>query len=310
MKPSPANPPPAVAQPAIPSPGRRPVILALVFLLLGFALAGFWFKYGKTTMGGLAAGQGGAGLSGQTREQLRQLPAPVEIRFYSILPPGSAPESLQTFSRRVDGLLSEFQSAGGDKIRVVRNLSTGGANADAAAVDGIRPFNLEKGDACFLGIAVVSGGQKESLPQLQPEWEPALEFDIVRAILRVTATPATLVAKASVPVPPEVTNDVVRLIPDFKNTSLDDGTRILREAAWKEFTDAGIEGENQIKAAQQKLSEAQSGGSEAEQQAAMKQLQQAQLEQAEKYKQIAARLQARLGVFEQLKAAGASTGAP
>jgi hypothetical protein len=309
MKPSPANTPSTVERQTA-SPGRRPVILALVFLLLGFALAGFWFKYGKTTMGGLAAGQGGAGLSGQTREQLRQLPSPVEIRFYSILPAGSAPESLQTFSRRVDQLLSEFQSAGGDKIRVARNVSTGGANADAAAADGIRPFNLEKGDACFLGLAVVGGGQKESLPQLQPEWEPALEFDLARAILRVTAMPAVLAAKATAPVPPEVTNEVVRLIPDFKITSLDDGTRILREAAWKEFTDAGVEGENQIKAAQQKLSEAQSGGTEAEQQAAMKHLQQVQLEQAEKYKQIAARLQTRLTVFEQLKATGPSAGAP
>ena len=222
-----------------------------------------------------------------------------------MLPPGSAPEALQNFSGRVDRLLSEFQSANDGKIRVTRNVSTSGANADTAAADGIHPFNLDKGDACFLGITVASGGRKESLPQLQPEWEPALEFDLARAILQVTAVPASAVVKAGAPVSPEVTNEIVRLIPDPKGTSLEDGTRILREAAFKEFTTTGAQMEDQIKAAQQKLNEAQNGGSEAEQQAAMKHLQQVQLEQGEKYKQIAARLQVQLAVFGQMKAASA-----
>ena len=64
--------------------------------------------------------------------------------------------------------------------------------------------------------------------------------------------------------------------------------------------------EKQIQAAQQQLSEAQNGGSEAEQQAAMKHLQQVQLEQGEKYKQIAAQLQIQMAVFGQMKAAPAT----
>jgi hypothetical protein len=206
----------------------------------------------------------------------------------------------------VDRLLSEFQSANGDKIHVTRNLSTSETTAGAASADGIPPFNLDKGDACFLGITVASGERKESLSQLQPEWEPALEFDLARAILQVTAVPASAVVKAGAPVSPEVTNEIVRLIPNLKSTSLEDGTRILREAAFKEFTTTGAQMEDQIKAAQQKLSEAQNNGSEAEQQTAMKHLQQVQLEQGEKYKQIAARLQIELAVFGQMKAAPAA----
>ena len=91
----------------------------------------------------------------------------MEIRFYSVLPPGSAPESLQDFSRRVDHLLSEFQSANDGKIHVIRNSSTSEANADAAAADGIHPFNLDKGDACFLGITVVERGA-EGIPAPNP----------------------------------------------------------------------------------------------------------------------------------------------
>ena len=282
------------------SGGARLPILVFVFFLLGAALAGVWSKYGKTATTGQH-------LSGSTLELLQQLNSPVEIRFYSVLPPGSAPETLRAFSGRVDHLLSEFQGVNDAKVHVIRNSSTTGANADAASADGIRPFNLDKGDACFLGLAVVCGGQKESLPQLQPEWEPALEFDLARAILHVTAAAASPVPlKASTPVPPEVTNAVVRLIPDVANVSVEEGSRILREAAFKDFTAAGAEMEKQIQAAQQQLAEAQNGQSEAEQQVALKHLQEVQLAQGERYKQIAARLQTELDLFQQMKAAAAA----
>ena len=183
MKPSPANTPPAAERQTVRPSGRRTLILAPVFVLLGVALAGIWFKYGNAAVPRHE-------LSSNTLDLLHHLNSPVEIRFYSVLPPGSAPEPLQDFSGRVDHLLSEFQDANDSKIHVIRNVSTSVADADAAAADGIHPFNLDKGDACFLGITVASGGRKESLPQLQPEWEPALEFDLARAILQVTAAPA------------------------------------------------------------------------------------------------------------------------
>jgi len=238
---------------------------------------------------------------------LRHLNSPVELRFYSVLPPGSAPEPLQDFSRRVDHLLSEFQNANDGQIHVIRNRSTSGANADAAAADGIHPFNLDKGEACFLGITVASGGRKESLSQIQPEWEPALPFDLARLILQVTATPETSVAKASLLVSPETTNEILRLIPDVNGTSLEDGIGILRQATVDKFGEAGAEMEKQIQAAQQQASDAQNGRSEAEQQAAMKHLQQVQLDQAEKLKQIAAQLQAQISAFEQMKAGPPAT---
>ena len=275
------------AQTAVSAATRFPVFV-LVFILLGAVSAGIWVKYGKH---GTETSLAGRELSDNTLAVLHQLNVPVEIRFYSVLPPGSAPETLQAFSGRVDQLLSKFQNANDAKIHVTRNSSTTGSNADAASADGIRPFNLDKGDACFLGIAVVCGGRKESLSQLQPEWEPALEFDLARVIARVTATQSPATVHTTVPVSPEVTNAVTQLIPDLSGTTLEDGGRMLREAALKEFTAAGTEMEEKLKAAQQRLVEAQNGQSEAEQQAAMKNLQEVQLEQGEKYKQIAARLQ-------------------
>ncbi len=303
MKPFSANPLRNPDPQTVRASGRSTLILMLLVFLLGAVLTGVWFKYVKPAAGSLWPGRSGPALSDNTREQLRHLNSPVELRFYSVLPPGSAPEPLQDFSRRVDHLLSEFQNANDGKIHVTRNISTTGANADAATADGISAFNLDKGDACFLGITVVSGDRKEFLARLQPEWEPALPFDLARAIFQVTATPSSPIVKAGPAVSPETTNEILRLIPDINGTSLEDGIGTLRQAAVNKFSEAGAEMEKQIQAAQQQASDAQNSQSEAEQQAAMKHLQKVQLEQAEKIKQIASQLQAQISAFEQMKAA-------
>jgi hypothetical protein len=285
-------------------PGRRAAFLALCFFLLGVAVTVAWFEYGKN---GLQE-QSVAGLSRDTLDLLRQLNAPVQIQFYSVLPPGSASQSLQDFSQRVDRLLSEFQNANPAKIQVVRNISAAGANADAAAGDGLRPFNLEKGEACFLGISVANGERKESLVQLQPEWESALPSDLARAILRVaTETPPPVVAK-SVPLTPAITNEIMRLIPNINAASPEDADRIFHQDFLNQCAKAGAEMEAQINAAAQKVVNAQNSGSPAELEAARKHLSQVQLEQTEKLKEVAAHLQLQLAAFQQMKAA--TTNAP
>src|ERR1017187_652081 len=126
MKPSSANMSGAPGLSARAS-GRSTAVLLLVVFLLGVILAGVWFKYGKPAAGSFWPGRSGPELSDNTWEQLRHLNSPVEIRFYSVLPPGSAPEPLQDFSGRVEHLLSEFQSANDSKIRVTRKISTSGS---------------------------------------------------------------------------------------------------------------------------------------------------------------------------------------
>jgi hypothetical protein len=298
MNPSPANTPNAPRSTARP-PGRRAAVLALFFFLAGVGATVAWFEYGKNGL----PGQSGAGLSSSTLDLLRQLNAPVQIRFYSVLPAGSASQALQDFSQRVDRLLSEFQNANPAKIQVIRNVSAAGANADAAAGDGLRPFNLEKGEACFLGISVANGERKESLVQLQPEWESALSSDLARAILRVAAeTPPPMVAK-SVPLTPAITNEIMRLIPDINAASPKDADRIFHNDFVNQCAKAGAEMEAQINTAAQEVVKAQNSGSPADLDAARKKLAQVQLEQTEKLKEVAAHLQLQLAVFQQMKAA-------
>lgn len=301
MKPSaaPAS-SPASSAPAQPS-GSRVLLVALIFFLLGAILAGVLFKSGKA---GFLAGQGASVLPGDIADQLRHLAAPVQLRFYSVLPPGSASEALQNYSSRVDHLLSKIEDINGSRIHVVRNISTVETNADAATADGIQAFNLDKGEACFLGITVNCEGRKTSLARLQPAWEPALPFDLARAILQVTAPAAAAVAK-SAPISPAVTNEIQRLIPDLNGTSLEDGSRILRQASVQQLMTAGAEAENQINQAKQQLAEAQANGSDTAVAAAQKHLQEVQSQQALKVQTIAAQLQDELTVFQQMKAAAA-----
>jgi hypothetical protein len=241
-------------------------------------------------------------LSDSTKAVLKRLESPVEIRFYSLLDPATVPDSIQAFAGRVDQLLIAYQQEANGKINVTRFNSQSDANEQAAAADGIKPFNRDKGETCYLGVAVARKEQKESLPQLSPEWEPAVEFDLTRAIARLMDAKSSAKNPVATAEPDKATiEEVKRALPNLAAVSLEEGTRILRETAVREFAAAADEMEIRRKEAQQCATQAQSGGSAAEQQAAVKQLQQVHLEQAEKLKEIAARLPARIAALQQLK---------
>jgi hypothetical protein len=277
-----------------PAPRRQPLRLAGSFFLLGAALTALWLHPPPATapVGGLSA---------STRSRLEQLPAPVTIRFYSLLPdPSAAP--LTAFAGRAAGLLDAIQAASGGQVRITRLTSLAETNANAASADGLQAFNLDQGDASFLGLTMASGKNRETLARLQPEWEPALEYDLIRAILRVTAQPAPpkpppVVAQPS----PETLATIHRLIPDVDATSVEAASQLFHVEFLKECESAGMEMEAQINAAQQQVIQAQNGGSQAEIEAARKHLLQVQMAQTDKVKQVATRLQTRLAVFQTLK---------
>ncbi len=284
----------------------RTLLLLLVSFLLGLAGGAFWFY--RTTGRNASGLERVVGvvrpLSEGTQAVLQRLDSPVEIRFYSLLDPASVSQALQAFAGRVDQLLAEYESEAQGKIKVVRfNAQSDAASAAAAATaDGLRPFNLDKGEACFLGIAVAKDARKESLPRLYPEWEEALEADLSRAIERVYQSRPPAQPFAALPPPDTAAIEAVRRsIPDLASVSVDEGTRILREAALKEFTAAAKDMESQVQEAQQRLNQARQSHSEAEQQAAVQHLRQVQAQQTEKLQQIAARSQAQIAALKQLK---------
>ena len=70
-----------------------------------------------------------------------------------------------------------------------------------------------------------------------------------------------------------------------------------------ELAAADTERKTQLEAAQEQLGRAQAGGTQAELDAAQKNLTKVEIAQGEKIRQIATRLQTRLAVFQQMKAA-------
>jgi hypothetical protein len=288
--------------------GAQTIVLLLVAFLLGIAVSAFLFystsKRGSAGANGETGGAPAIALSESTKAVLGRLDTPLEIRFYALLDPTTVPSSVTAFAARAGQLLAAYQQQAGGKIKVTSVSSQSNAGANAALTDGISAFNQDKGDACFLGVALVLNGKKETLPHLSPDWEQALEPDLTRAIVRLLD--ATRSAAASMAVSQVDTNalqEVKALIPDLAAVSVKAGKQILQDAALKDFTAAAKEMQTQVKEAEQRLSQAHNGGSDAEQQAAMKHLQQVQAEQTEKLKQIAAKSKAQIDAFQQLKTA-------
>ncbi|MDE3067652.1 MAG: hypothetical protein KGJ60_08885 [Verrucomicrobiota bacterium] len=116
-------------------------------------------------------------------------------------------------------------------------------------------------------------------------------------------SPGRPVVEAAPPVNAAAIAEVKRAIPNFASVSVENGTRILQQAALKNFAAAAKTMDEQVKQAQRQLVQAENSQSPAEQQAAMKRLQQVQTAQAQKLQQIAARLQAQIAALKQLKKA-------
>lgn len=288
---------------ARPSAQTRLVLLVALSFGLGLAAGAGWL-YHRLNSSGAPPAEANPRLSDATLAVLRNLDSPVEIRYYALLDPASVPAALAAFADRVDQLLAAYESAASGKLTVTRLRTPSDAAATAAADDRIKAFNRDRGDACYLGLAVIaSGDQKESLPQLAPEWEPALESDLTRTIVRVLSAkpPPPLSPLAIRPADASATAEVQRALPNWAALSLQEATRLLREKSLAEFTATTEEMDAQIKAAEQRFLQAQTTDSEAAQQTARQELERLRGQQTEKLQQLAARLKARIAALQKLK---------
>jgi len=277
------------------------LLLAVVCFIAGAAMSALWLKHRERNAGSAnsaAENAAPAALSETTLGVLQRLNGVVEIRFYCLLDKTVVSDSLQAFANRLDQLLSAYESSANGKLKVSRINSQGYANVNAAVTDGIKEFNSDKGP-CFLGLMVSYAGQKETLALLAPEWEAALEADVTRAIARVAESGAGL-PPATAPVANTPAFEAMKLsLTNLDAVSLEEGTRILREAALNEYAQAAKEMETKLKEAQQRVASAGTNPSTAE--AAMKQLQQLQREQTAKLTEIAARAQQQIQALQQYK---------
>jgi hypothetical protein len=93
----------------------RVIVLVLVVFLLGCAITVLWLYQGGKSGSGIDHSNDKSAstraLSEGTLKVLNRVTSPVEIRFYSLLDPSSTPDSLKTFSTRVDQLIASGSRA-------------------------------------------------------------------------------------------------------------------------------------------------------------------------------------------------------
>src|SRR5713226_4351509 len=152
------------------------IILVLLNLVLGAARGRIDLTQGRFYT-----------LSEGTRAVLGKLESPVKIRLY--FSQSEVPLPIKAYGRRVEDLLAEFRQAGRGKVTVEKLDPQPDSDAeDSATLEGVEAQVTPSGDKFYLGASISYADQKLALPALTPDREPLLEYDLVRAIARATAT--------------------------------------------------------------------------------------------------------------------------
>jgi ABC-type uncharacterized transport system involved in gliding motility auxiliary subunit len=137
-------------------------------------------------------------LSEGTKKLLGKLEAPVRVRFYFNAGDENVPVSTRAFAARVEDLLREFRAASKGKVLIEKlNPQPDSDAEDSANVDGVEAQVAPSGEKFYLGLAVSQADQKVAIPALAPDRERLLEYDLVRAIGRVTKTAKPVVGVMS-----------------------------------------------------------------------------------------------------------------
>jgi ABC-type uncharacterized transport system involved in gliding motility auxiliary subunit len=140
-------------------------------------------------------------LSPGTKAILKKLDTPVEIRFYCTQGEKEMPPQFKVYAQHVDDLLSEYKQYGKKNVTIKRMNPKPDSDAeDSAKLDGVEGQMLPTGEALYLGIAINALDEKVAIPFLSPDRERLLEYDITRAISRVSA-PAKPVLGVMTPLP-------------------------------------------------------------------------------------------------------------
>ena len=140
-------------------------------------------------------------LSDGTRNILNRVnpDKPVTIRYYVSTDDRVMPPILKTYARTIQDLLLEFEKAADGRLVLEKlNPNPNTEDEDKAREDDIQGMQVNsEGDNIYLGLAIQSAEKKELLPFMNPNEETALEYNISRAIAKVTKTTQTVVGVMS-----------------------------------------------------------------------------------------------------------------
>jgi ABC-type uncharacterized transport system involved in gliding motility auxiliary subunit len=125
-------------------------------------------------------------LSDGTREILKELGAPVVIRYYATRSSDYMPEHLKLHMRRVDDLLAQYKNLSNGKLQVIELDPQPDTEAeDSANLDGISGQTFDDQNL-FFGLAISCLERTTTIPYLDPAQETMLEYQISRSISEVS----------------------------------------------------------------------------------------------------------------------------
>jgi len=130
-------------------------------------------------------------LSDGTKSILRDLDAPVTIRYYASRGSENMPREAKLYMKKVDALLRDYANlAPKGHLRIENFDPQPDTDAeDSAVLDGIAGQRYQDGDYeenIFLGLSISCLDQKTNLPYLDPRNETQLEYNLSRAIAEVS----------------------------------------------------------------------------------------------------------------------------
>ena len=126
-------------------------------------------------------------LSPGTKKILSGLQSPVRVKLY-ISQGEAVPVPLRSFAQRVEDTVREFKSVAGSNLIVEKyDPKPDSEEEDAAQLDGVEPQQLATGEQFYLGATVSQLDRRQALPGITPQREQLLEYDLARAIARVSS---------------------------------------------------------------------------------------------------------------------------
>jgi len=121
-------------------------------------------------------------------EDLKKEGHPVTIRFYAVTADDYVSQFYLARASGIEDFLKEYENQAGGLITVKRyNPEPFSDDAESAKFDGLpRGVFDDPENPVYFGMAIESEGRKEVLPFLPARREELLEYDITRALLRVS----------------------------------------------------------------------------------------------------------------------------
>jgi hypothetical protein len=238
-----------------------------------------------------------SGLSEATLDVIGKAGAGIEIRYYALIPGDQGNAARQAFAGRAKVVIDAVVAASDGKFSARTWTDMNQAESHPAAAEGLLPARQGQRGAGYFGLVVQGpSGQKAVLPQLDPAWEAAFEFDLARAIAKV----AGLAAGSEVVLNPGAVNlsavaELRAALPDLDKMTRTEAQEKLRAAALEEYRAAALAVEQAMASARQEILAA------GETVAARDRLHQLHLEQTEKLSAIPRRLEAQLAALDQIK---------